>query len=68
MANRALCHLRLQENDGTAKVILVPAAEHKGVYRFRRASGFEPKSNGILASHCSVRLDLHREAKFANQR
>ncbi|MEY9154926.1 hypothetical protein ABIG04_003236 [Bradyrhizobium japonicum] len=34
MASRALCHLRLQESDGTAKVILASAAE-KCVYRFR---------------------------------
>jgi len=60
MANRALCHLRLQENDGTAKVILVPAAEHKCVYRFRRASGFEPKSTGIL------RISLPRATRPAS--
>ncbi|MET4788800.1 hypothetical protein ABIF64_000978 [Bradyrhizobium japonicum] len=38
MASRALCHLRLQESDGTAKVILAPAAE-KCVYRFRGLLG-----------------------------
>ncbi|MGX1317633.1 hypothetical protein AB7M17_001086 [Bradyrhizobium sp. USDA 377] len=54
MASRALCHLRLQESDGTAKVILAPAAE-KCVYRFRGLPGLSQNQPGCRLSHCSVR-------------
>lgn len=46
--------------DGTAaEVILVPAVEHKCVYRFRRAFGIKPKSTRIL------RISLPRAAREA---
>jgi hypothetical protein len=73
-----LAAVRLQETDETAKVVLVPVAEHKGVDGrrintkeirvvqkcFRR----EPEINQDIARLvAALRLDLHRKTKFADQ-
>src|SRR5205807_5572477 len=68
-----------QATDETAKVVLVPVAEHKCVDGprfnnkqirvvekcFRRVTEINQDSARLVAAS---RLDLHREAKFADQR
>ena len=71
--------MRLQETDETAKVVLVPVAEHKCVdgrgintkqisvveKGFRRETEINQDIARFIAAS---RLDMHRKAEFADQR